>query len=400
MVSNGDASKMTEAWSAAQKQLWDTWLEMLQSAPTAGPAQWQKLAEQSMTAWMTDANPTAKQAAAQLLASQQIMLNFLDYATKLWQETAANLPADGDWSAAIQQATGEMQKQFQANTAKWAEHATKSMGLPGTFWQTMQQQAQAVGQPWLNAWQQAGAAFMPGTGMPGAGLPQMSTFGDVTGQMFNAYQQTFGQFLDTPPLGYAREYEEKVRQFVKAGQELVEAGVEYQSVMSDAWVNGMTKLMEALARRAQEGRPIRTIQELSDEWANIADPAFYEIFISEKFVRTQGKLLSATMRHRIAQRKLTEAAAEAMDMPTRTEVDAAHQSIAHQRREIRALKRALTDATGKIAALEAAQAALQKAAAAPAKKTPAAKKPAAKRTTGATTRAANASAQADKKGKA
>ncbi|MEZ4582842.1 MAG: poly(R)-hydroxyalkanoic acid synthase subunit PhaE [Caldilineaceae bacterium] len=193
-----------------------------------------------------------------------------------------------------------------------------------------------------------------------------SALGDVVSRTFDVYQQTFGRFLDTPPLGYAREYEEKVRRLTKVMQEFAVANVEYQAVMTDAWVNGLTKLMEALVARAQAGKPIRTFQELSAEWADIADPAFYEVFVGEKYVRAQGKLLTATMNYRIAQREFVEIMAKQLDMPTRTEVDAAHKSIYTQRRELRALKHALAEANARIAKLETALAAQPVAAPTPA----------------------------------
>jgi hypothetical protein len=60
------------------------------------------------------------------------------------------------------------------------------------------------------------------------------------------------------------------------------------------------------------------------------------------------------MNYRVAQRQFVEIVAKQMDMPTRTEVDAAHKSIYEQRRELRAFKKALAEANAKIAKLETA----------------------------------------------
>lgn len=351
MYANGDAAAMAQAWTAAQQQMWSNWLQMMQSSPSVGAEQWQKLMRQSMQTWLDNAEPTAQRAAAQMLNSQQAALNFLQMAASAWEEIAKQL-ADGDeWRGVLDDYTRRLRTEMNAGAGQWAQWAEQMAQTP--------QQWQAYGQPWAQIWQQAGTAFAGGSD------PSFGMMGDLVSRTFDVYQQTFGRFLETPPLGYAREYEEKSRTLTKVLQEFAVANAEYQATMGDAWANGFTKLMEALVARAREGNPIRTIQELSDEWATIADPAFYEVFVGEKYVRAQGKLLTATMNYRIAQRQLVEIMARALDMPTRTEVDAAHKSIYEQRREVRGLKKALNEAHAKISALEAAVADLQATAAAP-----------------------------------
>lgn len=353
MYANGDAAKMAQAWSAAQQQMWADWMKMMQSTPMAGAEQWQKLAEQSMQTWMENAEPTARRAAEQLLSSRQAMVNFLQMAAAAWEDIAKQMADGNEWRTVLDEYSKRIAAEMNAGATQWATMAQNMAQAPQAW--------QPYLQPWSQLWQQTAAQWQqPGT------TPSFGMMGDVVSRTFDVYQQTFGRFLDTPPLGYAREYEEKVRQLTKVMQEFAVANVEYQAVMSDAWVNGLTKLMESLVQRAQDGKPIRTIQELSDEWATIADPAFYEVFVGDKYVRAQGKLLTATMNYRVAQRQFVEIVAKQMDMPTRTEVDAAHKSIYEQRRELRAFKKALTEANAKIAKLETALEEQRAAAVAPA----------------------------------
>ncbi|MCB9161167.1 MAG: class III poly(R)-hydroxyalkanoic acid synthase subunit PhaE [Caldilineaceae bacterium] len=341
MYGNGDAAKMAQAWTDAQQQMWQGWLELMQSTPAAGVAQWQKLAEQNMQAWLDNADPTARRAAEQLVNSQQAAVKFLQMAASAWEEIAKQMADGNEWRAALDDYSRRMAAEMNAGVTQWANMMQAAAQAPDAW--------QPYTQPWTHLWQQTAAQWQ----QPGF-APSFGALGDVVSRTFDVYQQTFGRFLDTPPLGYAREYEEKVRRLTKVMQEFAVANVEYQAVMTDAWVNGLTKLMEALVARAQAGKPIRTFQELSAEWADIADPAFYEVFVGEKYVRAQGKLLTATMNYRIAQREFVEIMAKQLDMPTRTEVDAAHKSIYTQRRELRALKHALAEANARIAKLETA----------------------------------------------
>ena len=341
MYGNGDAAKMAQAWTDAQQQMWQGWLELMQSTPAASMAQWQKLAEQNMQVWMENADPTARRAAEQLVNSQQAAVKFLQMAASAWDDIAKQMADGNEWRTVLDDYSRRMAAEMNAGVSQWANMVQAAAAAPDAW--------QPYMQPWTHLWQQTAAQWQ----QPGF-APSFGALGDVVSRTFDVYQQTFGRFLDTPPLGYAREYEEKVRRLAKVMQEFAVANVEYQAVMTDAWVNGLTKLMEALVARAQAGKPIRTVQELSAEWADIADPAFYEVFVGEKYVRAQGKLLTATMNYRIAQREFVEIVAKQLDMPTRTEVDAAHKSIYTQRRELRALKHALAEANSRIARLEAA----------------------------------------------
>lgn len=363
---NGDATQMAEAWSEAQQQMWDNWLRMMESTPVS-PEEWRKLTQQSMQLWLDQAEPTARRAAEQMINSQQAMLVFLQTAAAEWQSIAARINDGEDWQTVLEHFNDRLRTRMSADNERWAAMLSQAAQMPVDLWGSYLQ-------PWAQLWQDT-ATRMGATPMNGARGSGAGAFGDLIGQTFDAYQQTFGRFLDTPPLGYAREYEEKLRGMAKAVQEYSTATLAYQSIMGEAWANGMSKLMESLVKRSQEGKPIRSLQELSDEWATIADPAFFEIFVSDDYVRAQGALLSATMRLRIAQRKLTEQAAQALDMPTRTEVDAAHKMLYAQRRELRALKQELAAVNHRLATLEAAQEATKAA-----EQQSAAAKPAAKST--------------------
>lgn len=179
------------------------------------------------------------------------------------------------------------------------------------------------------------------------------------GSWFDAYAQNVSQLLDSPTLGYTREYEEKWRRGLKLWPEYQQASFEYQTVIGDAWVLAFTRLGEKLvAISAEGGEPITGLQQLADLWSQVADSAFTEIFHSEKYIHAQGKLANATMAYRIQQREMVESFSRFYDIPTRTEVDEAHRANYQQRREIRVLKRDLAAAQAQMATLTEAVARL------------------------------------------
>lgn len=362
---NGRANEFVNAWTQSQKQMWESWRTFAQSMPLGVPPhyevadQWQKSAQEAFDAWNSAANSTSQETAHRLLTSQQAFTNFLGLAAQGWSEIAAKLATNEDWQQTLNQYIEQLRSQLTRIPTSMAE----ANGNVDELWQAYQKQMQHLIQPWLQLWRPgvlmkdmpfANGASSPTGAVPDLMIPMMNVWGDALDRTFDAFNQTFGGLLDSPPLGYWREAEEKLRQSFKAWVEFNQATVEYQLMMAEAQVNVLRMLQEELIVRGQRGEVITTLDGIAALWSEIADPAFYEIFISDKFVRTQGKLLSATMNHRIQQRKLVEMACQQLDIPTRTEVDETHRSAYHQRKEIKALKAALHETTAQIRALQAA----------------------------------------------
>ena len=342
-----------DTWHRAQTQLWESWFNLLESATTPNIGSWQKMSTASAESWLENAPPTMRHTAEQMIAGNQALFGFLQLATEAWKEIGIRIAAGEAWQPVLERYMEQIRGQVSAGQATLA---------------ASQQQFQSWTQPWLGAWEKTAAQFGQFNGAPTSpeGGP-FSLYGDSGSAVFDAFQQTFGRLLDAPSLGYARESDARLRRLAKTGQALQAANLEYGLVLGDAWANAFEKLQHALVERAQTNQPVRNLGEFSSLWAEIADPAFYEIFVNEKFIRAQGKLLSAMMEYRIQQRHLIEQISQSLDIPTRSEVDAAHKSIHTQRREIRTLKNALSEAADRVADLETSVAALQKSAK-PAKK--------------------------------
>jgi len=82
-------------------------------------------------------------------------------------------------------------------------------------------------------------------------------------------------------------------------------------------------------------------------WYSIADRTMMEKFNTKEFLGVQDKLTDALMNHKKVQRDALEIVYNSMEIPTRSEIDEAYRDIHAMKREIRALKRALKDATAK-----------------------------------------------------
>ena len=247
MYGNGDAAKMAQAWTDAQQQMWQGWLELMQSTPAASMAQWQKLAEQNMQVWMENADPTARRAAEQLVNSQQAAVKFLQMAASAWDDIAKQMADGNEWRTVLDDYSRRMAAEMNAGVSQWANMVQAAAAAPDAW--------QPYMQPWTHLWQQTAAQWQ----QPGF-APSFGALGDVVSRTFDVYQQTFGRFLDTPPLGYAREYEEKVRRLAKVMQVpyIFDPGINLLSFLFSAAIGVLFGYFPA--RRAARLDPIEALR--------------------------------------------------------------------------------------------------------------------------------------------
>lgn len=233
----------------------------------------------------------------------------------------------------------------------WQESTDATYKLWGEYMQQWQQ----FMQPWQQAWLQGMQQF-------GQMDNNMVDWGEFSRAQYDAFQQTFGQWLETPTLGFSREYEEKARRSYKLWQDVQQANLEYQAVMADAFSLAFKRLQKSMLERASSGKPVESLSELTAAWSEVADPAFLEVFYSEKYIRAQGKLGEAIMAYRIQQRELVEMFSKLFDIPTRTEVDAAHKINYEQNKAIKSLQKELSTTQSQLVELQETVAKLTKAA--------------------------------------
>ena len=264
--------------------------------------------------------------------TNEMMNTWLETQQKLWQ----------GW-------LNQVQEPVTPSPEAWQESAGAMIKLWGEYLQQWQQ----FMQPWQQVWQD---------GMQQLGKidTNMVDWGEFSRVQYDAFQQTFGQWLETPTLGFSREFEEKLRRSVKLWQDVQQANLEYQAVLSEAFSLAYRRLQDSMLERARSGNPVESLSELTTAWSEVADPTFLEVFYSEEFIRAQGRLGEAIMAYRIQQRELVELFSKLFDIPTRTEVDAAHKINYEQNKKIKALQKELSATQARLGELQESVAKLAK----------------------------------------
>lgn len=317
-------------------KMWQQWAGIGNRASSAMPNPmmqmmdaWQQMLMQTSRTMTENAAPTVQMVNEQMFNSQSAMMRLLELTTQVWQQMQPVMQDGGDWNAALQAQMQRVRETLLQNSAD----IVGAGGNMAELWQTYMQQWQNFSMPWMNAMQNA----MPMMGPTMAGDTNALT--QMTALYWDAFQHTFGQMLQAPGIGYTREFDEKQRAAFAAWLDYQQASYEYQVVLADTWVKAFEQLMQQVLTMQQSGEEIEGLRAFIMRWSNTADEIFKDIFRSDAYVEVQSRLVNALMEFRLKQRMVNEELLDIMDMPTRSEIDEAHRRIYELRREVKALKR-------------------------------------------------------------
>ena len=168
-----------------------------------------------------------------------------------------------------------------------------------------------------------------------------SAVSEVTNLYWDIYEKTFGSVLQSPSLGYTREFNNKVFKSFDAWINFSKANVDYQLVLVDVCLKAYEELMRELASSEQKGEMVQNWQQFLQVWSSVFDRVFAQTFRSEDALEIQGKFLNSAMTYRLRQQQLMEVFLKMNDLPSRSEVDEIHRSIYELRKEIKSLKKSL-----------------------------------------------------------
>lgn len=164
---------------------------------------------------------------------------------------------------------------------------------------------------------------------------------------WNIYEKTFGNFLQSPTLGYTCEFNHKLLGSFNSWIEFYKASFDYQLVLLNVWAKAFDELMRELAASEEKSRTIQNWRQFLQVWSSLFDRVFAETFRSQDTVEIQGKFLNAALAYRLHQQQLMEVFLKMNDLPTRSEVDEVHRNIYQLRKEIKSLKKAVAESQSK-----------------------------------------------------
>jgi hypothetical protein len=208
---------------------------------------------------------------------------------------------------------------------RWFESAQDSAQLSRLYWEAWQKSAQ----PWVESTWFAPKHFRHG------GTGDSTALIELTKLCWDAYDRTFGRLLDTPSLGYTREFSEKLTKGWKAGGELGRASVEYHALLTEGWCRAWGRFFRELVALASKGESIQSLRQLLELWLDTCDEIFTALSRSETYVASQSRLLNSALAYTLIEHNLAEAYLKTSPIATRSELDEAYRRIYELRKAVK-----------------------------------------------------------------
>lgn len=240
--------------------------------------------------------------------------------------------------------------QLAGGSGQPADDAVHLFGSQASGWYAQMQQLAAQ-----FAGRQANAADIVAEWKRALGGTTGNPFADVLRGMHGPGQQGFEQWLaqvspwleplrqsaqgwlDMPAFGFTREHQERWQRLARAQIDYQQHAQAFQTLMAEATQGAFRRFENKLAERSEPGRQLQSARALFDLWIDAAEEAYADFALSPRFREAYGAMTNAQMRLRAAVQREVEQASEALGVPTRGEVDAAHRKIVQLEREIRRL---------------------------------------------------------------
>ena len=154
-------------------------------------------------------------------------------------------------------------------------------------------------------------------------------------------ERAFGGLGDAFGLRPMRELEEAWRGAIQASVAKQHAQLEYFAVVAKALSEGTQHLLQDLNAMGVRGERVESLLAFIRLWAKAIDAPMHDAMQGEGGLAATAKLIRASSQHRQHLQKAVGLASEALQIPTRADVDEAYREIQELKRELRRLKRSL-----------------------------------------------------------
>ncbi|MCC7634874.1 class III poly(R)-hydroxyalkanoic acid synthase subunit PhaE [Stenotrophomonas rhizophila] len=195
-----------------------------------------------------------------------------------------------------------------------------------------------VAQAWKQAVQGQGEGLLQwmlqgARGQTAAGGPDLL-------MLLERLQHDLGPWLQSPAFGPGREHQARWQALLRAQQEYQTHSRDYVEQIKQALDDAFALFEQRLAEHEQPGSQLTSARAMFDLWIEVAEEAYAKVALSEPFQRVYAALGNAQMRLRGATQQEIERVCEAIGLPTRTEMDAAHRRITDLERLVRRMAEA------------------------------------------------------------
>jgi hypothetical protein len=152
-------------------------------------------------------------------------------------------------------------------------------------------------------------------------------------------ERAYGGLVDAFGLAPLRELEQAGRDAAEAALARQHAQADYLGVVADALVKASRTLSDQLAEMGRRGESVDSMLALTRLWARATDEALHDALQSPRGLNAAAQLLRTASISRQQQQRVVALVSQALNVPTRAEVDDAYREIQELKRELRRLRK-------------------------------------------------------------
>jgi len=167
-------------------------------------------------------------------------------------------------------------------------------------------------------------------------------------QLLLGIERTFGGLAGALGLEPMRELGQAWREMLVAIAAKQRAQVEYLDLVAQAWNTGTQGLVQDLQAMATRGERVESLLAFIRMWATSVEGPLHETMQGKRGLEVTAKVIRASTQYRLQSQKAIGIVSEALNVPTRADMDDAFREIQELKRELRRLTKALPPAVQKM----------------------------------------------------
>lgn len=329
------SDEMLRNWSEAQKRYWDAWSELSRMGQPSASAQpntatWTQGMEQWWQAVEKNMLPGATTDAFRRMVDMgKVYMDMAESAYRGQQNGVNSAEVIEAWMNAME--SGLRGCCTQLDLGKFTAHGF------------------GVGQTALESWQKVVKSL-------GLDLFQHMGAGGFQMPVSQNWQEQLSKLLATPALGLNRESQERQQALLQLFIQYQEALDDYLKAFAKQGLASVDALRARVAQLKADGKSIQSLRELYDLWVDVNEEVYGKFAMTDEYQVVYGDMVNALMALKQGINAEMDTVYEALNLPTRKELNTAFQKQQETRRETRALRQQVQELARKLEALTAAQA--------------------------------------------
>ncbi|TNG02282.1 MAG: class III poly(R)-hydroxyalkanoic acid synthase subunit PhaE [Gammaproteobacteria bacterium] len=313
----------SQAWLTAQQEYWKMWAEMTGTttppAPTegglAGFGAWSEALEQWQNLFLGKPNDPVKD---MFQRTSEIGKQYMNMAERFYHSSSEHPKAEDmidGWLGSLEDSFKHWKKQLESGL---------EVDMPDVY---------GLGKTTVKAWQHMAEKMLSAAQVPEISLNQIPGYAMA--------RDHFVKSLGAPAMGLSRERQEQLQRLAERLLEYGEALRAYKLAFAKNGLRSIEALSVRFNKMSHDDEEIKSLRALYDLWVEVNEEIYDKFAMSDEYQVVYGDMVNSLMAVRKEMNTLAEDSYRAMNLPTRSDLDAVAQRAQQARRENRALKREL-----------------------------------------------------------